>query len=275
MSWIKLLKHDLRCGLFRSRYFITPILFILPCIVCRIQLFEMGLTGTIGDYLLFVFEGKSIIMESDNIDTYIPVLWLLIISGCLLINLDYLLDDMTHYGLQIMVRSKTRVRWFVSKCIWNAISVLMYYLVGILTIVAFAVISGSEIEIKNTPVFTNIIYNEILIQPISLTMLDVVFITIVAPCVTVAAISMIEMALCTIAPPVVSFILCICQIFIAFYVQSPYGLGNGAMSIRSSIISESGISTYKAVLFAVFTLILAAFLGTLRMQKADILGSNE
>lgn len=275
MSWIKLLKHDLCCGLFRLRYLIIPFLFTLPCIVCKIQLFEIGLTGTIGDYLLFIFEGKTIIQGSDSIDTYIPVLWLLVISGCLLINLDYMLDDMTHYGLQIMVRSETRIGWFVSKCIWNIISVLLYYLVGILTIIAFAMITGSETEIKNTPVFTYIIYNDILIQPTSLTTLEVVFITIVTPCVTLSTISIMEMALCTIMSPVVSFLLCMCQIFIALYVQSPYILGNGAMAIRSSIFSESGILGYKAVLFAVSALILIAFLGAKRMQMVDILGSNE
>lgn len=65
-------------------------LLAIPCFMFARILHQVGIQGSWMGYMLCLFQGKEPIVKTstgDRID--LPMLWLLVTSGCLFINLDY------------------------------------------------------------------------------------------------------------------------------------------------------------------------------------------
>ena len=101
MNWRNLVAHDLRCGLLRKRYLAAVGIAAVQCAQCTILLngyARMGLLprpgGTWMDYLLFMYMGNPAVkIEGIQNAFNVPIWWLLMVGGCLYLNLDYLLYD--------------------------------------------------------------------------------------------------------------------------------------------------------------------------------------
>lgn len=143
MSWRKLFAHDLRCGLLRWRYALVLPLFALPCVMGRGELGNYGGGANWMDMMLYCFRGTSTIE--------LPALWLLVIAGCLLLNLDYMLNDLTLSGQQIIVRCGSRRGWYISKCLWNLCACVFYFALACLTVLVFTWAAGGTAALENTP----------------------------------------------------------------------------------------------------------------------------
>lgn len=139
MSWHRLLQHDLRCGLLRPRYALIPVFFLLPCLVLLRTLHTAYMEGSWLSYMMYCFRGK-LFMEA-----LFPGLWFVVTGGCLYLNLDYLPKDLTQTGTQIILRCGSRVRWFLSKCLWNLLSCCVYSFIAGMTVAAFTHLSGGSL----------------------------------------------------------------------------------------------------------------------------------
>lgn len=98
MNWLKLLRHDLRYGLIRWRYLLIFPLSILPCIPCYTDAQLVNVTGTWMDYMLYCFRGSVPVTASPEMSLALPIFWVLVMAGSLLLNLDYFLSDLTQAG---------------------------------------------------------------------------------------------------------------------------------------------------------------------------------
>lgn len=276
MNWLRLFRHDLHCGLLRWRYCFAALLFLPPCIVAYSIFSINGNVGSIADYLMFCFSGaiptKTIAVQSDF---QLPVFWLLLFGGGLLINLDYLLKDLTNAGQQIIIRSNSRASWFLSKCIWNILACGQYLAVGIITIVAFAAALGGKMSFINTPELTAIVFARIIDEGIVLAFGQVLINTVVLPFATLVSLSMLQMTLSLRVKPAISFLICMALLITAVYVESPYCIGNGAMLFRSDLFLYDGIDTDVAAAFAFAVAIICSVAGVIQFSKTDILELEE
>ena len=83
--------------------------------------------GTWGDYLLCLFGG----MEPPRGLFQAPFLWLLLHLGILFFTLPYLRGDLGGLGQQLLLRAGNRTAWWLSKCLWNAAAVVLFYLIAL------------------------------------------------------------------------------------------------------------------------------------------------
>lgn len=275
MNWYKLLRHDLHCGLFRLRYLLMPIIFLLPCFVCRLQLRGIGENGSVADYLLYCFSGSIPLGNVSIFEFRLPILWLLVIASCLFLNLDYCLNDLTLSGQQIILRSGTRMGWYFSKCVWNILSCVLYFTFAALTVLLFTLATGGETSLESTPVAMIILFEDVVSQPVALTSTQTLLIAVLLPCLTIAALSMLEMLLSLLVRPVISFLSCMCLLILALYWESPFALGNGAMTMRSRLLSTDGLAAGSVIAVCVIVLIICAIVGAIRFRHTDILGMEE
>ena len=160
MSWLKLLRHDLRCGLLRWRYLLVPALVLLPCIVCRSEVVLTGAPGTWMDYMLYCFKGSLPLNASSELTLALPTFWLLAMAGCLLLNLDYLLSDLTQAGQQIIFRSGKRRGWYLSKCVWNLCSCGLSLALICGSVLGFTLLFGGQASAQSTPEILEIHFQE-------------------------------------------------------------------------------------------------------------------
>ena len=267
--------HDLRCGMLRWRYFITIPIFLLSCLKAHLELTSSDSTATWGDYLLYCFRGRPYIEDGAVLDFQLPVLWLLIIGGCLFLNFNYFLNDLTKVGQQIIVRSNSRVCWYLSKCCWNFLVCVLYVFLGALVALVFSIATGGVKDLSNTPEVLLIFYNDVLSEPMMLTSGSVIVVTLLLPVLTLVALNMLEMTLCLFVQPVISFIVCMSMLMFAAFWKSPLALGIGAMAIRSSVIVENGIEPIHVVILTLTLIGICIGAGCWRFRRTDIFTLEE
>lgn len=276
MSLCKLLRHDLRCGLLRWRYLLVPLLFLLPCIACRSMLALMEDGGTWMDYMMYCFKGaKPVVYRAEELELALPTFWLLAMGGCLFLNLDYLLRDLTNAGQQIIIRSGDRRSWYFSKCLWNLCGCVLYMLLAVAAVLVFTLIFGGQASPLNTPAVTLANFGEVLTEPVTLTGAQGLLAAVLLPLVSLMALSMLQMTLCLLVKPVISFLISMALLVTAVYCNSPLVLGTGAMVIRGKALVPGGISPTAAAIFAVCVILISAGAGCLRFKYTDILGLEE
>lgn len=77
-----------------------------------------------------MFKGGKYLTPDQISDSYVlPAFWLgiQIVIGFLVGY--YPVNDMHTYGQQVLIRSKKRTKWWISKCVWNVATVIYCYVV--------------------------------------------------------------------------------------------------------------------------------------------------
>lgn len=190
-------------------------------------------------------------------------------------NLDYLLNDLTNAGQQVIIRCYARRDWFLSKCVWNLLACLEYTAVGVVTVLLFSLLSGGSALLENTPDITLSIYGDVIYEPVVLSAANVMVLTFILPFLSLAALNMLEMTLCLFVRPVISFITCMLLLLLPLFFNSPLVAGVGAMAMRSSLIAEEGIHPESVGIVAVITVGICIVAGCSRFSRVDILGLEE
>lgn len=275
MNWLKLLRHDLRYGLIRWRYLLIFPLSVLPCIPCYNDAQLANVPGTWMDYMLYCFKGSVPVTVSPEMSLALPIFWVLAMAGSLLLNLDYFLSDLTQAGQQIMIRSKTRRGWYLSKCAWNLCSCILYMMLLCTSVLLFTLLSGGTVSLQSTPGVMEIYLSELTVEPTLLSGLPGFIAVVLMPLITIMALNMLQMAMCLLVRPIIGFLISMAILVLSIYCNLPFVLGNGAMAIRSALLVPNGISPAFAALTAVAILLASAILGSWRFQNTDILGLEE
>lgn len=223
------------------------------------------------DMLIYILKGATpvSIIPGANEKIELPVLWLLVVGSCMLINMDYILNDLATNGQQIIIRCKNRLKWYLSKCIWNILSSLLYFAIVLVSIVVVGSISGNNISISITPATLAVLFDLGGLE--SVTSWQAVMVGIVLPCTTITALNLLEMTLCLFVKPILSFLTCIGILVVAIYVDNGFLLGNGAMTIRNIVINPEESTPGMVLLSIIITIIGCVILGFLRFSRMDIL----
>ena len=186
---------------------------------------------------------------------------------------DYILYDLMESGQQVIIRTGRRIRWFLSKCLWNICSCLMMFGILIVVTALATIISGGEMSLSRVTKVGAEVYRGFL--DIERTgALKIWTIGVFIPLLAVMSLSMLEMSLCLFMKPVFSFLICLSLLGISAYINSPWMIGNGAMGIRLLIFVESGISIWIPVLVSGILIAGSIIVGLIRFKKMDILGDK-
>lgn len=273
MNWHKILRHDVICGLFRTRYLFIIILGIIPCLQLYSIFYMYDCTGDIIDYLLYAFKGIEPVHKLDPTSHIIlPMYWLLLISTCLFVNLDYTLRDLTIIGQQILIRCHSKNHWFLSKCVWCTMSTLVFYLLLVFPMCCFTIITGGTLTLQNTPEVFNSIFFLALPCKAQLSIEESLIVVFIVPYLSITAFCFLEMVLCLYMKPVVSFLICLSLLVLSIYLNTPLALGNGAMVIRSTYVAQNGHSPFTSILVCICSIIVCIIIGSVRFKRIDLLG---
>lgn len=270
MNWLKLLRYDLRNGLLRWRYLCVPLLFAIPCYQGWIYFFNAGCTGTWMDYMIGCFRGAMPAASVSELE--FPMGWFLVMAGCLFLNLDYPMNDLTDAGQQIIVRLVNKKGWFLSKCVWNLLSSVIYILLGMGTALTFALLSGGSGALRSTP---QALLGMGLYGNVELSVAQGLAAAVLLPWLTVAALNMLQMALTLIIKPIFSFLICVCTLVLALLTASPFVLGNGAMTARNGIIVPELMDSVTVAIVCGAVIVVSGAAGMLRFCRMDHLRYEE
>lgn len=276
---IKLLKYDFKIGfssiLYKLLVFIGLVILINiignQSILSVAELEEVK--PDVLDYLCFIVGGPKHIPEG-MLDLYvIPVLWL-IIQVMIAYNIGYYaVTDLHKYGQQVLLRSDTRARWWISKVIWNAVTVLFMYGVLYGATLLTAYLSGAKWEWVLTESIAYRLCN--ISQDISAYPNEVRLILLVMPVVVTLTLSVAQMTLALIFSPIIGFIGSQSIVFLATIYEFRWLISNYAMLTHNKIACGSNIVYKEGIIICVGVYVVSLMVGMLYFSNCNILPKNQ
>lgn len=244
----KLLYHDFRCGLCRWRYLFVPLLIILPLLDFYIINASKHLEGTWMDIFCYLFKGiQTIPFHSTFLEKIdFPTNWIFIFGCSMMVNLDYIMQDLTRSGQQVIIRCRNRSKWFLSKCIWCIASSFCFFALVLLVVTVFALFTDAELTISISPDIWRLLLGVGEVD--RLTNSQVIVSGIILPLFTLVSINLLEMVLCLLVKPIFSFLFCLSLLILNIWFDSKLMLGCTGMVIRNIIECNQENVTFTRVL---------------------------
>ncbi|MBE5943678.1 MAG: hypothetical protein E7258_02035 [Lachnospiraceae bacterium] len=160
----RFVSHDLNEGIirYRKRYLLIILVAIISCFM--LDRSTEYITTTYGgywtplEYGINLFLGRyPFVYRPDSMDTFtVPFVWILTYILLAFVIGDYVQKDMQGYGMYMMLKSKKRSYWWISKCVWCVIVNLVYFGLIWLTYISYAWMKNGDIAIyKNLFIRSN------------------------------------------------------------------------------------------------------------------------
>lgn len=268
MTFCKLIQHDLRCGILRGKYLLTAFVTSIPLIQYFRQLHLYGISGTLGDCLLYLFRGEQVIsfLSYGNHKIEVPVLWTLLIASCPALHIDYFLGDMSSNGQQIITRCQSRKRWMLSKCLWAMAGGFLYDLIIIVCAVAGCILMKQEIVFSMTPSVADVLL-EMGIVPSG----QVVFTAILKPLIALISINLLQIMLQLCINPIAAFLICFAALLFSLYSPLQWLPCTGAIALRNICLPIAEAKSWIPIIGGLATQIICVILSLWRFFGMDLL----
>ena len=275
MRCFETLRYDIKNGIRRNWLFvIVPLYTLLICSQCRTMLEFWDVTGTWGVYIAYFFKGmQAISRQTLDGGFQLPLFWVVGLVLPLLITLNYPFKDLKTIGPQMLLRSRCRVKWWLSKCGWNFLSSVLYFFLLYVTMVVRCFFWGEEISlVLPLEAMLAVFYEAEITDAVGeLSMYRLVLELVVLPFLTVVALNMFEMLLSLIIRPVYSFVISVALIVASSYITSPILIGNYANLARYGSFINEGLNGQNGLLICLSTIFFAVILGAFVFRQRDIL----
>lgn len=176
----------------------------------------------------------------------------------------YPLGDLKGMGKNVLVNSKRRSSWIISKFVWCAELILVFYMITYMTAIIFSALTGNVTFELNLDI-NNAISN------MNLSQVQFFKDVIILPIVTSICISYIQLMLSFRFHFLVGNIVTIVLICLSAYESKGYLLGNYLMLLRnSSVVGLEGVSTMHGYIICSLLGLVSLFLTKKIFRKKDI-----
>ncbi len=274
-----LIRYDWRFGLLSHLYKYIPavLIFLLSCASLQAGVGYDTAAGilppvrlSLGDYLLHTFRGIPVYhLVRQNADNafILPALWLILNLYPTFLVGGYPLNDLHGYGQQILTRSGTRTRWWLSKICWNVSSVFVFYLVGYAVLLLYACVTGSPAFEATASVADHYFLSGTGTVPTA----QWLPYALVLPFLTTAAVCLLQLCLSLFIRPILSYIAVVCLMVASSYFCTPLLIGNCSMLARGAFATAEGIPLMVSLFTLIGVIVLSILIGGIRFHRYDIL----
>lgn len=275
--FIKLLRYDIRTGILdRLRGYIAPAAlyaFAFVNYIVRLNAYirtgnALSLGRSLGDALLFIFGGMREYDPSIDRRFSFPALWMLLYMLLAYLVLYYPHRDLEENGQNVLIRTGGRGLWWMSKCAWNTLSVILYFLLGWGITVLGCICTGIPLTLHLSPniniLFEMTGYN--MLHPDELTAE-----ILLLPLAVMAALMLMQMALSLFVRPVYSYMITAAVLLAGTYYLSPLFIGNYAMPLRSIRMIRNGVEPKTGLIMSAVLAAVSVAAGLVRFRRYDIL----
>lgn len=272
--FFKLIYFDIKNGLLKEKIKIIfiPFIFIILCIVVYLTHSQYGEVNTFGEYWLYIVGGMKEYIPSKFESFKFPIIWFFIMIYLSYMTLYYPYNDLIGYGQNVLVRSSGRSRWWLSKCVWNTLSVVAYFLIGITIVLVFCLAFDMKINLNISPyMYENVFHinDDICLYPQSIS-----YELLLMPILTAITISQIQMLLSLWIRPLYSFVTTVCILLASSYYVKPYMIGNFAMATRFDTVITNGVSISDGLIILLSIIVITVLIGAISFRHYDIINKE-
>lgn len=122
------MSYDIKNGILMQKKKFIPFILFASYIVIYVLVNSDNSKPTFGNFILLVFQGdKQFSMNNSNGVFQIPVLWLIFHMYISYLVGYYPFEELSGIGKLCIIKSKSRVKWWSHKCVWNVLTVVTCY----------------------------------------------------------------------------------------------------------------------------------------------------
>ncbi|MDR0917861.1 MAG: hypothetical protein LBM93_01210 [Oscillospiraceae bacterium] len=275
MKYIKIIIFDIKNGILKNKFFFCCVL-IMPCIFCIDFLMKAKLHNisdySFADFYMFIYGGMNEYIPSSQNMFRVPVLWVILFTTMFFGSLNYPYNDLFGYGKQILLRTKGRVLWWLSKCCWNVVYILLFHIIIIYIICIFVLIVRADFELD---INVELLARNFLAEPMSLTSdsIRLQFLLFSSPILISVALNLLQMTISLFIKPIFSFLLMSVILISSSYLMSNSMLGNYGMIFRSNIVLKNGLNFEPGIYISLIIIVLSIIIGMFKFKKYDIINT--
>lgn len=277
MKYIRCLRCDLQMGLFRNwKHLIwLGMLVLLYCITFSRVVSTYDRYGRLdmSDYIFYIYGGMSKYIPSPTTPFVFPGMWILLHAYMLYQSLRYPREELYDIGQQFVIRSGSRVRYWLSKCGMLMIQNICYYIICISVIGVWTIAMGGRLLSEPKGMWLEAFGN------ISTGVEDgikVDFWVYLMPLVTMLFLSSIQMVLSLNMGHIAPYFVMLGLLLASAYFYVPYMPGSAGMLYRSSQVTKSGGMNSGILLIGVIVAwLMTSVLGGLLFCGTDLLKKEE
>lgn len=222
---------------------------------------------TLGDFLFYVLGGSREYTLSELTNFTFPAVWMAIYTIHAYAAFDWFAKDLRGMGQHILLHSKRRTIWWISKCVSNITLTVLSFFVMLGIIFLFAGWSGAEFSLNiSSPIYKLLFVVEAdTIPPYAL------ICALLLSLLVCIAISLLEQTLCLFMKPIFSFMIAMGVLLASTYKKTGFLIGNFLMLSRNGDLVLDGISVAFGYVLACSTIIGSLLVGTWLFKRYNIL----
>ncbi len=222
-----------------------------------------------GDYWFYLYGGmKEYTPGPDNAFSF-PVVWMIVFAAVPFALVNYPFRDMGGIGQQILVRSRSRNIWWLSKCCWNFVGTVLYHLLLQAVGAALFLLFRMDLTYRIHMDFIRVVYDALHEELWERSALPLAM--LVLPVLVSATVNMLQMTLSLFVRPMFGFFVAALLLLASAYLMSPVLAGNYAMAYRCDWMLKGGVTGRAGLTVAAALLVAALLLGLVRFHFYDIL----
>ncbi len=275
-SFFLQIKHDFYKGTIEGwkRYAIALYIFVFLCFVFQIraekiiQFNKISKEISFSDFILFMFRGMNV-FDGNAVELQDKLPQWFLVNIYLSIIIGYFpLKDLSESGIQVLIRTKSRVSWWLSKCLWVTYNVLIYYTISIIVITVFSLFHGGlSLEPSKD---LNLILSNLDISKFNFK--GILIVGIILPVITSITFSLIQLLISLFTNSIISNMFIITVLTLTPFYCNSFFIGNYLMILRSNLnIGDNGVSIVYGIVICVVLSIATIFIGANKIKRYDIL----
>lgn len=273
------IKYDCRQGILcQWKRYILLIAVYIVCVAQFIWICERSRyvdTYTSADMVLWMFKRieKYVPDTHKLVDISAPYILPNIIIAYIIGN--YIIKDLYGYGKNLMVRTGSRVNWWISKCIWCVITVFISYALMYAVILAASVVTHS-LSLNITPDVCVSIMGMDKVLILNYANLDYMLSSVMLSSVLMSiALSVFQILVTLLISPVIAYMAVMIMIVLAAFVDNPLVITLYCMVIRSRAYMPQGYGVSLAIVIMLIIITACAVAGGLYANNMDIVSKRE
>ena len=287
MSVFNLILNDIREGILKNkRFIIIPILCIFECMHAHMNIntykkyYDIHEQTTFLDFIAEIFHGCDPISKISNPDIKIeiPYFWLAIFIFAVFVGFDYMHNDLTQFGIQVLSRTRNRRSWWISKCVCSLVSSIWFYMIFILTAIVFSLINGYSLDFANVSSIINVLADKSVIYTFvevsDLNKLQGVCM-LLSPLLVICTLNMLQTTLCLLIKPMLGYLTIICILLLGILTDMPLAFSRYGMITFNNWFYEEGYQMIIGLGICLIIIFVSILIGTAYFKKYDILPDKE
>lgn len=270
VSLRKLIWYDLRVGtkvnLYRYLFAIVILVFISELVLLLAH--DNSLSLQFWDLLYKIFEGLPEYKKERASQFQLPVLIMVFQLFMMFIIGSYPKQDICGYGRNVFLESGSRKRWWISKCVWMCVNIIVYY-------VAAVFILGICLSIQES-IHSFKIADSMIFQQVGKDSVSFLINLLLLPLFTSETIGILQLFIGVFIKPIWGYTFSIALLVISSYKVNPLLIGNYFMMARNRYFSLDGkLGVAEGSIVCMILFIGVVILGSWIIGRYDILNKED